>query len=286
MKSCSCKRRILSLGRDVAVLPLAWLVFFVPQAVSAESLHPWLDRRVTLSVGAVDFDVDATIANWTEGEDTDYVDLARLGVPESDTSLWARLSARLGDRWQIGMDYFTIDVAGGRQVNFDFEFGDLEVPVGASVDASLDVDFYVLSMSYAFYRSERLEVGAGIGVHGVDLEYDLFAEVSAGSLVRALGEEDDDFLAPLPNAALYASYALSPRLLGQVQGGWISLSYDEYDGELLALHAQLAYLLTRRTSLGLGYTFFDFDVERDRGTRREYYDLDLEGPRLFLSVVF
>jgi hypothetical protein len=286
MKSCSCKRRIRYAGGRVGFLSLAWLVFFVPQAVSAESLHPWLDRRVALSVGAVDFDVDATIANWTEGEDTDYVDLARLGVPESDTSLWARLSARLGDRWQIGMDYFTIDVAGGRQVNFDFEFGDLEVPVGASVDASLDVDFYVLSMSYAFYRSERLEVGAGIGVHGVDLKYDMFAEVSAGSLVRALGEEEDDFLAPLPNAALYASYALSPRLLGQVQGGWISLSYDEYDGELLALHAQLAYLLTKRTSLGLGYTFFDFDVERDRGTRREYYDLDLEGPRVFLSVVF
>jgi hypothetical protein len=280
------KRRFLSLGRVRAVLPLAWLALLVPQAVCAESLHPWLDRRVTISVGAVDFNVDATIAKWTEGEEIDYINLARLGVPESDTDLWARLSARLGERWQIGMDYFTIDVAGGRAVNFEFEFGDLVVPVGASVDAALDVDFYVLSMSYAFYRSDRLEIGAGLGIHGVDLEYDMFAEASIGSLATALGEEDDDFLAPLPNAALYATYAFSPRLLGQAKTGWISLSYDDYDGELLALHAQLAYLLTGRTSVGLGYTFFDFDVERDRGTRREYYDLDLQGPRVFLNVAF
>jgi hypothetical protein len=281
-----CKPCLLSLGRVRALLPLAWLALLVPQAVYAESLHPWLDRRVAVLVGAVDFNVDATLAKWTEGEEIDYVNLARLGVPESDTDLWARVSARLGDRWRIGMDYFTIDVAGGRQVNFDFEFGDLVVPVGASVDASLAVDFYVLSMSYAFYRSDRLEFGVGVGVHGVDLEYDMFAEVRAGSLVRTLGEEQDEFLAPLPNAAVYASYAFSPRLLGQLQAGWISLSYDEYDGELLALHAQLAYLLTGRTSLGLGYSFFDFEVERDRGTRRDYYDLDLQGPRVFLSVAF
>ena len=137
-------------------LPLAGLALLVSQAGSAESLHPWLDRRVTISIGAVDFDVDATIANWTEGEDVDYINLARLGVPESDTDLWARLGLRLGERWQISMDYFTIDVAGGRAVNFDFEFGDLVVPIGASVDSSLDVDFYVLIMSYAFYKSDRL----------------------------------------------------------------------------------------------------------------------------------
>lgn len=286
MKFLPCKRCVPRLDRGGAVLALAWLALTLPQVVSAESLHPWLDRRVSFFVGAVDFDVDATIAKWTEGEEADYVDLARLGVPESDTDLWARVSARLGERWQINADYFTIDVAGGRAVNFDFEFGDLVVPVGAAVDASLDVDFYVLSLSYAFYRSDRAELGAGLGIHGVDLEYDMFAEARIGSAVRELGEEDDDFLAPLPNAALYATYAFSPRLIGQAKVGWISLSYDEYDGELLALHAQLAYLLTRRTSLGLGYTFFDFDVERDRGTRREYYDLDLDGPRIFLSVAF
>ena len=286
MNSRIRKRSFLSPGTARGLLSLALLALLVPQAACAESLHPWLDRRLSLSVGAVDFNVDAKIANWTEGEDIDYVDLGRLGVPESDTDLWARLSARLGERWQIGMDYFTIDVAGGRAVNFEFEFGDLVVPVGASVDASLDVDFYVLSMSYAFYRSDRLELGGGVGVHGVDLEYDMFAEARVGSVVRELGEENDDFLAPLPNAALYATYAFTPRLLGQAKAGWISLSYDEYDGDLLALHAQLAYLLTGRTSLGLGYTFFDFDVEHDRGTRREFYDLDLEGPRVFFSVVF
>jgi hypothetical protein len=268
------------------VLAVAALTLLSPQVVAAESLHPWFDRRVNIFVGAVNFDVDATMAKWTEGERIDYINLGRLGVPESDTDLWARVSTRIGSRWQLGFDYFTIDVAGGRAVNFEFEFGDLVVPVGATVDTSLDTDFYVLSMTYAFYRSDRMELGAGLGVHGVGLEYDLFAEVRAGSLVRTLGEEEDDFLAPLPNAVIYGSYAFTPKLLGQLKLGWISLSYDEYDGELLALHAQLAYLLTDRVSVGLGYTMFDFDVERNRGTRRESYDLDLQGPRVFLAMGF
>ena len=62
-----CKPRLLSLGRVRAVLSLAWLALLVPQAVYAESLHPWLDRRVAVFVGAVDFSVDATLAKWTEG---------------------------------------------------------------------------------------------------------------------------------------------------------------------------------------------------------------------------
>lgn len=284
MRSLFRNRRFLFAGWRCAVL--ASLVLLSPQAVAAESLHPWLDQRVSAYVGAVDFDVDATMAKWTEGERIDYINLARLGVPESDTDLWARVSTRIGSRWQVGFDYFTIDVAGGRSVNFEFEFGDLVVPVGATAETALDADFYVLSMNYAFYRSRRAELGAGLGIHGVNLEYDLFAEVRAGSMVRTLGEEQDDFLAPLPNAAISWSYAFSPKLLGQLKGGWISLSYDEYDGELLALHAQLSYLLSGRFSVGLGYSMFDFDVERDRGTLREYYDLDLQGPRVFLAVGF
>ncbi|NGP54289.1 hypothetical protein [Thioalkalivibrio sp. XN8] len=284
MRSLLRKRRFLSpVWRGAAIASLALLS---PQAVAAESLHPWLDQRVGAFVGAVNFDVDVTMAKWTEGERIDYINLARLGVPESDTDLWARLSTRIGTRWQLGFDYFTIDVAGGRAVDFEFEFGDLAVPVGASTEAALDADFYVVSMNYSFYRSHRAEFGAGLGVHGVDLEYDLFAEVRAGSMVRTLGEEQDDFLAPLPNAAIYAAYAFTPKLLGQLKGGWISLSYDEYDGELLALHAQLAYLLTGRVSVGLGYSMFDLDVTRDRGTLREYYDFDLQGPRVFLAVGF
>lgn len=265
---------------------LAALALFVSQAVAAESLHPWLDSRGSVYLGATNFTVDATMAKWTVGEEVDYVNLGRLGVPENDADMWARLSTRLGSRWQVGFDYFTIDVAGGRSVSFDFEFGDLEVPVGASVDTSLDADFYVLSVNYAFYRSPRAELGFGLGVHGVELAYDLFAEVRAGSQVRTLGEEEDEFLAPLPNAALYGAYAFTPKLLGQLHGGWISLSYDEYDGQLLALHAQLAYLLTNRISVGLGFTMFDIDVERSRDVRRESYDLDLQGPRVFLAVVF
>jgi len=252
----------------------------------AESLNPALDKRFTLTLGASKFDVDARLASWTEGEDKQVVDLGRIGVPEDDTSIWAGLNWRLSNRWRLALNYFSIDVDGGNSVDFDFEFGDLVVPVGASVDASLTLDFYVLSLGYAFYKSDRAELGVGLGVHGVDLDFDLYAERRINDQVTVLGEESEDFLAPLPNAYLYAAYAFSPKILAHIHGGWVSLNYDEYEGELLALNAQLAYWPAEWFSIGLGYSFIDVDVDRDRGRKREHYDLDLDGPRAFVSVAF
>ncbi len=252
----------------------------------ADSLHPGLERTVTVTLGASEFDVDARVASWSEGEDKQVVDLGRIGVPEDDSSVWAGINWRVSDRWRLAASYFSIDVDGGSSVDFDFEFGDLVVPVGASVDSSLSLDFYVLTVGYAFYKSDRAELGVGLGVHGVDLDFDIYAERRIGNQVTVLGQESEDFLAPLPNAYFYGAYAFSPKILAQFHGGWVSLTYDEYDGELLALNGQLAYWPTESFSIGLGYSFIDIDVDRDRGSKREYYDLDLDGPRAFVSVAF
>jgi hypothetical protein len=269
--------------RGLAALLIAGLCALPAQA---DSLHPGLDRKVTVTLGASDFDVDARVASWEEGEDKQVIDLGRIGVPEDDSSVWAGIHWKVSDRWRLAASYFSIDVDGGSRVDFDFEFGDLVVPVGASVDASLSLDFYVLTVGYSFFRSERAELGLGLGVHGVDLDFDIYAERRIGDNVTVLGQESEDFLAPLPNAYLYGSYAFSPKILAQLSGGWVSLTYDEYDGELLSLNGQLAYWPNESFSIGLGYSFIDIDVDRDRGTKREYYDLDLDGPRAFVSVAF
>ena len=269
--------------RGLAALLIAGLCASPAQA---ESLHPALDKRLTFTLGATEFDVDARVASWSEGEDKQVIDLGRIGVPEDDTSLWAGLNWNMSERWRLGLNYFSIDVDGGDSVDFDFEFGDLVVPIGASVDASLSLDFYVLSIGYALYKSDRSELGVGLGVHGVDLDFEIYAERRIGGQVTVLGQESEDFLAPLPNAYFYGAFALSPKILAQVHGGWVSLTYDEYDGELLTLNGQLAYWPTESFSIGLGYSFIDIDVDRDRGSKREYYDLDLDGPRAFVSVAF
>lgn len=66
MKSGPCNRRFLSQGSWGFVPALASLALLLPQAGDAESLHPWLDRRAVVVIGAVAFNVDATIASWTE----------------------------------------------------------------------------------------------------------------------------------------------------------------------------------------------------------------------------
>ncbi len=239
-----------------------------------------------LSGGVLDATGEFRVAKAFRGAPVDVLDLDRLGVDDRDLNAFASLDWRVTDRWSLGLDVFQLEVSGGRQVDFDFEYGDLLVPVGARVDSELDLAFYVLSLSYSVYRSDRLHVGLGLGVHGVDTRYDLSARTTVGGTETLLGSESDDFIAPLPNLCASVVYAFTDQLVGQLDGGWLSLGYGDVSGDLVSLHGQLAWWFNERVGAGLGYSFLDLDVE-DRGNRfRDIYDLQMQGPRLILKLAF
>lgn len=274
-------------SQGICWLMTAMLAGLLPGRVAAEGFHPSHGSPFSVSAGAAWFHVDAKMSKWTEGEEEEEViDLDRLGVDNTDTSPYLTFDWRVSPRWVLAADYFRLDVSGGRRVDFDFEFGDLVVPIGAAVDSVLKLDFYVFSAAYSFQRSERAEFGFGLGVHGVDLTYELYADTRIGDATVILGEEDDNFLAPLPNLYIHGSYAFTPELVARIESGWLSLTYDDYDGDLLTLHGQLAYWWTDRFAIGAGYSFIDLDVVRDRGTRREHYDIYMNGPRAFVTYTF
>ena len=76
--------------------------------------------------------------------------------------------------------------------------------------------------------------------------------------------------------------------LERVRGrlGWLSLSYEDWDGDLFAIGAQLEYSVSKRFVIGVGYTNEDLDVAHEDSTGREKYELDMKGPTLFLGTRF
>ena len=55
-----------------------------------------------------------------------------------------------GKRWTLRLDYFGYHDDSNTTADFNFEFDDLIVPVGARVDSSLDLDVYGANLAYNF----------------------------------------------------------------------------------------------------------------------------------------
>lgn len=135
-------------------------------------------------------------------------------------------------------------------------------------------------LSYSVYSSENTEVGMGLGVHGADFSLQISAETDTGGLPIppvSLGEETEDFLAPLPNLYFFASRALSDKFLLHLTGGWMSMTYDDYDGDLFFVRGTLDYRVKEHFGIGGGYSYFDVDVdvdvEYDDGNKVETYEI-------------
>ena len=149
------------------------------------------------------------------------------------------------------------------------------------------MDLYTASIGYSPVHTDRFALDLRLGAHVADLVWRVEGQVlqrDGFSLTR----DDSSVLAPLPNAQMSMEYALAPKLVARLSGGWFGMSYDEYEGELVSAAFHLEYRPIRHLGLGAGYRFLsvDLDVESDGGRAGDRYDVDLEGPLLYVSTGF
>lgn len=251
-----------------------------------QSFNPILDEDITLQGGSYWIDAEGSFRSTNIGNQTVNLTLDDLGIDTKETSPWLSGRWRFTDRWRITMDYFSFDNSGGNTAAFDFNFGDLDVPVDARVNAALAIDLYTLNLGYSLLHSERARLGLGVGIHAADLKATVGADIGAGNTATSLGNETADILAPLPNINLYGAYAFTPDLAMEFAAGWFGLDYDQYSGDLVTLDTSLEYRITKNFGAGIGYRYIDADLTIDKNRRTDRYNVDMNGPILFLSAGF
>jgi hypothetical protein len=102
----------------------------------------------------------------------------------------------------------------------------------------------------------------------------------------SLGEGNEDLLAPLPNVYATGAYGFTDRLVFRCGGGWMSLTYGDYDGELVFANAFIEYWPFKYFGFGAGYKYTSVDVNYDSGKKKENYEATLPGPTIYLKVGF
>ena len=209
-----------------------------------------------------------------------------VGLDKNETSFIGGFTYNFAKRWNLHFDYYGYHDEALKSAQRNFEFGDVSFPVGASVTTGLDIDLYVLNLSYNIFHTEKSRFGLGLGVHGINFDMKMSGKAFIGSVERSTGDAQEDFIAPIPNIWAHGAYAFTDRILIRYGAGWISAGYDEYDGELLLAQAALEYWPFKNAGIGAGYHYITADIERDGGDRKQRYDVDLSGFIFYLTMGF
>ena len=268
-------------------LALAALSTYPLAANADESGNPGLDlQRWELRAGVFGLTADAKVGSTRDGQPSFLLDLGALGIDETVTEPWISLTAPIGSSWNVRMEYFGYHEDGTQTVQQGFEYDDLVVSAGSIVQSDLGVDLLIANFGYLWRTKDRGEFRVGLGVHMADLDYAIRATLIVNDIIISEGTAREELLAPLPNLYLGGAYQFSRRWLGRAKFGWLSLSYDDWDGELLSGSIDVEYEISDKFGVGIGYIDVDMDVTYDDSVGREVYELEMEGPLLFFRATF
>ena len=260
--------------------------FFCLNAWGADTLTQSWDKRFTLRAGAIAYDMTGEFSTTKSGESKTEVDMDDLGLEDDAVEITLGATLRVGQRWRIRFDYFSYSDDASKTTDEEIDFDGVIIPAGGQVDSSLDIDLYVANLSYDVYRSKKAHFGIGLGVHVADFDVDVSGKTIVDGNETDLGSGGESLTAPLPNLYAGGIYAFREDLLFNYGGGWMSMSYGDYDGDLIFARGALEYWPHKNVGIGAGYSYISVDVDYTTNKKKETYDVDMPGPVVYLVVGF
>jgi hypothetical protein len=204
-----------------------------------------------------------------------------LGLESDDTTARVDGVFRFGSqqRQRIDATYFGLSREAQRIIDREIQFGDRVFPINADIRAKLDLNIFKLDYTYMFYQSDTAEVGASIGIFGVDQSASL-SEVSLG------GVESGDVTFPLPTLGLRGDIGLWPRITLRASGDVFFIEVGDYSGELYDLLVALEYDVFEHVGVGLGYNYADLGVSANRDAGEIDLDVAYDGALAYVKLAF
>jgi len=236
--------------------------------------------------GVMYYNLDGTFSSTREGRRKISLDLDDLGLDKTDWAYTLGAKLNITKRFVLSLDYFGYHQDATKKAAFAFNFEDAEIAVGTRVDSELDIDVYVVNLGYALIYTDRARFGLGFGAHVADLSLKITGKATVGGEEIELAEGNSEVLAPAPDVYAFGAFALTDKLALRFTGGWMSLSYQDYSGNLTFANATLEYWLFKNVGIGGGYRYLHADIEYEPHGRKEEYDITFPGPIVYLTVGF
>ena len=242
---------------------------------------PWGDSPLTLQLGAFRADAETTVRldSTTLGLGTELNLEGDLGVSDSRTLPEFSFLWRINPRHGIEGSYVTLNRSGSRTLSATIQFGDAIYPLSTTVNSKFDSDVFRVAYRYSPINDKGNELALLLGLHYTT--FDVAIGTAAGTL-----SESASLDIPLPTIGARGSLRLADnwRLTGFAQ--LLKLKVGDYDGSLVNLSAGIEWTFLHQAYAGLGYSYYNYDLESEKNNARGEFTYRFSGPALYLGWAF
>jgi hypothetical protein len=202
-----------------------------------------------------------------------------LGLPGRLDQGVVEFMFRMRERSKLRVDYFEANRSANYPLANDVVWGNQVFLAGQMAQSSIDWRAFGLTYTYSFYRSERLEIGTGLGVY--------FVQAQATSAVAAQSESQSVSAAdPIPTLPLDFTWCISRRFALTARANYVQARIDEGSGSFTDVHSDLQYRWNPNFSIAAGWSEMRIALERPGGSTSGAATMRFSGPQALVRFSF
>lgn len=202
-----------------------------------------------------------------------------LGLDDQVNQLRAEFDLRMGKRNHLRADFFKLSRFQQGQLPRDIQFGDFAFQAGDTFRAKLDWRVLSITHTYEFLKFQRFEAGLGLGIHIIQAQ-------AEGGEPGTLNRERDTEVGIFPTIAANAAFRISKRWSVTARGQSFSASPEDFEGKMSDYHVDLQYRWRENFAVGLGWTKLETHLKVIDDDQPLLFNLDTNGPELFVRASF
>jgi hypothetical protein len=287
------KRLILILSLTTSALLLGTPALFAAEGETEPTSHSKELDTFYLRVGAF----VPIRASTTLSAESNYLLSATVDTEQTLGQDTPSVTARIEGYWRyhpnhsIGFTYYKLnqegskDLAGTLRWDEEFEF------TGATA-SFLDIETIKVDYNWSFYRSSKVELALGAGLHVTSWDFGIAGEANIYDPNNPDGPIEDSgsystgvkVTAPLPMVGVRLGYNFTPKTRLLYKTDLFALRFDKYSGNMTDTSILLEYKPWKHVGFGggLNNVTIQGEADGDNGTA-SFYNRVL-GAQLFLTL--
>jgi hypothetical protein len=186
---------------------------------------------------------------------------------------------RLTNRQRFRVDFYSMSRTGDVVLDQLIRFGDDTYRATDRVTSGFNLRMLGLTYNYSFLKREKIELGAGLGLHLIQ------AEGRAAVPVRLLSESFD-VAGPFATGSVDGTYRITKRFSANIRAQYLGGNAGTVDGSFGIYHADVQFRFRPNLAFGLGYAKTTIDLTSTDTSFAGSLLLDIAGPEAFVRVSF
>ncbi len=273
----------------LAVILCCLLISVSVLAKKRPGIHPLLSHDISIGLGWFHPNTNSSVlfnGSITE-PNNDEIDLEdEFHFSQQDNVFLGSINWRFSTSFVLSYEYLALNRESTAVLGRDIHWNEYVFGAGSTASARFDVSIHRLFLGYSFIQQRHYELGAGLGMHLLDLDASISGTAQINDDTFSDTVSSNDLLAPLPNIGVYAAYAFNRHWLVSGRYDWFSINTGEYDGSLHSSALNLHYQALKNIGIGIGYQYFNIDITADKPDWNGSARFSYTGPKLFLTASF